>query len=165
MKLPKNPFNKSETSLNHAKLDAKDLHELQIYVGLDNNKKAELERMQMESAIITHALDMHKRELLDKYKLRKGKKYGFNLQTGDIHKANKPPKPVVVNQANNISEEDMKAAAIDAARRIKAEEAMAADIARGKAGEVDAPIPDEEIPDIEMVKEGYDPKSKVEKVA
>ncbi len=83
-----------KTNLNHAKMSPEDTENLRIRVSMENHTRDVAQRDQMIAIAVQESTEKFKRDMLEKYNLRSGKRYNFDLRTGEIDNEKSPPKPI-----------------------------------------------------------------------
>ena len=110
MKFPRRKIN-----LNRAKMKEKDLNNLRIRTQVVQRQDSKAHEENMVAAMLRDELDHFRRNLLKQYKLRPGKEYVFDMQSGYIHRPKVPPteeelkrleaQPIPDSDAQSISED------------------------------------------------------------
>jgi hypothetical protein len=83
-----------KTNLNHAKMSPEDTENLRIRVSMETHTRDKAQREQMVAIAVQESTEAFKGLMLNKYNLRPGKKYNFDLRTGEITNVKSPPKPI-----------------------------------------------------------------------
>lgn len=105
MKIPQ--LRRNGRSLNYAKLTDSEVQNLQFRQRIIAKKRAAVAELQAELAMLQDADNAYKREVIDKYKLRKSSKgFVFSFEHGYVHRPNCKPwddRPVPIEQADEQS--------------------------------------------------------------